>query len=116
MLGQLAPIIASSENPLAWKLTFGQTTITDPELRDANDRVHEIGMAAATPLIQPELRRRGVDPDSARARVMAEVGLGSMAAVARWSATNPSVPRKEIVEALAGLLWNGLRALQPADG
>ena len=128
LLGQLAPIVASagqteqerirktadatlafaSENPLAWKLMFAQPNTNERDVLDASERAHELGMAAATAMVGPELERLGIDPRGTRARMIAEMCFGALLSLARWWDANPSVPREEVADAIAAMLWGGL--------
>jgi len=102
------------EQPHAWRLLFLHLDEDEPDMREIRDRVHETTVEAVSGLLESDAASIGVDPDSTRGRIMAEMVFGAGAAVGAWRMTHPSAPREEVLDAMSDFFWHGLNGLGDA--
>jgi AcrR family transcriptional regulator len=99
----------------AWRMLFRDAA--DPESSAVLDRMVEQVTAEVTLLISQdpgarELTRVG---DDRSLRLLAEMLVGGAQSMANWWATNPEVPREQMVEITMDFAWLGLERLSRGE-
>lgn len=101
----------ADENPRSWKILFTREEDADPEVAEVLASMEEMARGTALLLFSEEIAELGLDLDSPRANVMAELLFGGAVQVMRWWSAHPDVPRKVVEEAVYDLVWHGVQGV-----
>ena len=98
-------------NPRSWRIVFAPQEDTAPEVAELLGKMEAMAKDAALMLFADEITDMGVDLDSPRMRIMAEVAVGAGVQVMRWWSAHPEVSADEVEDAVFELAWHGLQGL-----
>lgn len=101
----------ADQNPGSWKILFMRGEDADPEVAEVLTAMEEMARGTAMLLFAQEIEELGLDLESPRANVMAELLFGGAVEVMRWWSAHPEVPREVVEEAVFDLVWHGVQGV-----